>query len=192
MHRDVKPANLLINHRGQVKVSDFGVAREMDGGGAGGGTGGGGWAACCETFVGTYTYFSPERIAGLPYGYGADIWSLGLSVLTLALGQFPYERSARDQGYWGLLQVSGPPPPPPFCRRRRRRRTAQRRGKRGGRWRGGRRGAGKAVRRSRAAWTKATAAAAFLASPPAPPPLSLFCLLMPSLWGNATIHRSGD
>jgi serine/threonine protein kinase len=56
-----------------------------------------------DTFVGTYTYMSPERIGGLPYGYAADVWSLGLSLLTLILGVFPYESAAQIKGYWGLL-----------------------------------------------------------------------------------------
>jgi serine/threonine protein kinase len=51
IHRDVKPGNLLINHLGHVKVSDFGIVREVEDSGA-----------VAETFVGTFTYMSPERI----------------------------------------------------------------------------------------------------------------------------------
>jgi serine/threonine protein kinase len=65
-----------------------------------------------DTFVGTYTYMSPERIGGLPYGYAADVWSLGLSLLTLVLGAFPYEGAARTKGYWGLLHdITAQPSP---------------------------------------------------------------------------------
>jgi len=39
-------------------------------------------------------------IGGLPYSFNADIWALGLSLLTFALGEFPYNTSG---GYWGLL-----------------------------------------------------------------------------------------
>jgi len=89
IHRDIKPGNLLINHQGHVKVSDFGIVREVEDS-----------AAVAETFVGTFTYMSPERIGGLPYSFNSDIWALGLSLLTCALGVFPYDTSG---GYWGLL-----------------------------------------------------------------------------------------
>lgn len=52
LHRDIKPGNLLINHFGDVKVSDFGIVREMENS-----------VAKATTFVGTLTYMSPERIA---------------------------------------------------------------------------------------------------------------------------------
>ena len=72
-----------------------------------------------DTFVGTYTYMSPERIGGLPYGYAADVWSLGLSLLTLVLGVFPYESAAQTKGYWGLLHditvLPSPELPPDDC-----------------------------------------------------------------------------
>lgn len=52
LHRDIKPGNLLINHFGDVKISDFGIVREMENS-----------MAKATTFVGTLTYMSPERIA---------------------------------------------------------------------------------------------------------------------------------
>ena len=53
IHRDIKPGNLLINHVGDVKVSDFGIVKEM-----------GTAQSMANTFVGTLTYMSPERISG--------------------------------------------------------------------------------------------------------------------------------
>lgn len=44
-----------------------------------------------HSFVGTATYMSPERLQGEPYGPPADVWSLGLTLLTLALGAYPLE-----------------------------------------------------------------------------------------------------
>ncbi|KAJ1445729.1 kinase-like domain-containing protein [Pelagophyceae sp. CCMP2097] len=107
MHRDIKPANLLINHRGDVKIGDFGIAREF---------------RDCEalegslaqepptgeqnalTFVGTVTYMSPERLLGEPYDAKADIWAMGITLMTCALGEFPYAAQAAH-GFWGLLQA---------------------------------------------------------------------------------------
>lgn len=53
-----------------------------------------------HTFVGTLTYMSPERISGDGYSYSSDIWSLGMSLLTTALGKLPLETK---HGYWGVL-----------------------------------------------------------------------------------------
>jgi serine/threonine protein kinase len=53
-----------------------------------------------HTFVGTATYMSPERIDGKDYSFPSDIWGLGLSLLTVALGRLPFDTSG---GYWSLL-----------------------------------------------------------------------------------------
>ncbi|CAM9154766.1 unnamed protein product [Ectocarpus sp. 13 AM-2016] len=53
-----------------------------------------------RTFVGTITYMSPERINGDEYSYSADVWSLGMMMLTTALGRLPFETK---KGYWGVL-----------------------------------------------------------------------------------------
>ncbi|CAK4096344.1 unnamed protein product [Aphanomyces euteiches] len=98
LHRDIKPSNLLINHFGDVKVSDFGIAKEMENS-----------IAKATTFVGTLTYMSPERIASEAYSYKSDVWSFGLSIMTCALGHYPY--TARG-GYWELLHSIRNEPPP--------------------------------------------------------------------------------
>eukprot|EP00752_Nemacystus_decipiens_P006522 g5873.t1 len=53
-----------------------------------------------RTFVGTVTYMSPERINGDDYSYSSDVWSLGIMLLTTALGRLPF---GTDKGYWGVL-----------------------------------------------------------------------------------------
>ncbi|KAJ0412274.1 hypothetical protein ATCC90586_006660 [Pythium insidiosum] len=98
LHRDIKPSNLLINHFGDVKISDFGIVREMENS-----------MAKATTFVGTLTYMSPERIASEEYSYKSDVWSFGLSIMTCALGRFPY---ATRSGYWELLHMIRNEPPP--------------------------------------------------------------------------------
>jgi serine/threonine protein kinase len=56
--------------------------------------------AAAQTFVGTLTYMSPERINGGEYGYSSDIWSLGLTILTTAMGKLPIDT---EGGYWSVM-----------------------------------------------------------------------------------------
>ena len=53
-------------------------------------------------FAGTLLYMAPERIQTKPYSYAADVWSLGLSLLTCALGKFPFPNG---KGYWALTHA---------------------------------------------------------------------------------------
>lgn len=78
IHRDIKPSNLLINSKGEVKIADFGIARQV-----------GGTEGQANTFLGTLLYMSPERINGKDYQMNCDIWALGLVAYECALGRFP-------------------------------------------------------------------------------------------------------
>jgi mitogen-activated protein kinase kinase 3 len=80
VHRDLKPSNLLINSKGEVKVTDFGVSAELQSS-----------IAMCGTFVGTFKYMSPERIKNEPYSYMSDIWSFGLVMYECASGKYPFD-----------------------------------------------------------------------------------------------------
>lgn len=84
IHRDLKPSNLLVNDKMEVKIADFGVSkimcRTLD---------------ACNSYVGTCAYMSPERFDPDTYGgnyngYAGDIWSLGLTLLELYMGHFPF------------------------------------------------------------------------------------------------------
>lgn len=77
MHRDIKPSNVLVNSRGSIKLCDFGVSSELEN-------------SVADTFVGTGTYMAPERIQGSPYTVKSDVWSVGLTLLELAVAKFPF------------------------------------------------------------------------------------------------------
>ncbi|KAI6123378.1 kinase-like domain-containing protein [Pisolithus croceorrhizus] len=83
IHRDIKPSNILFNSQGQIKICDFGVSGELIN-------------SIADTFVGTSTYMSPERIQGAHYTVKSDVWSLGISLIELALGRFPFSESDPD------------------------------------------------------------------------------------------------
>jgi eukaryotic-like serine/threonine-protein kinase len=83
VHRDVKPANLLIDERGNVHVGDFGIARVADE------TTGGMTAA--GTVLGTAGYLSPEQARGEPATPASDVYGLGVVAYELLTGGRPFE-----------------------------------------------------------------------------------------------------
>ncbi|KAI9345007.1 kinase-like domain-containing protein [Obelidium mucronatum] len=81
VHRDIKPSNLLLNSQGQIKIADFGVSKELVN-------------TQARTFTGTQGYLAPERIdSGQIYGVVSDVWSLGLTLMEIATGLFPYSEA---------------------------------------------------------------------------------------------------
>lgn len=82
IHRDIKPSNILINRSGEVKLCDFGIAGYLV-------------DSIAKTFeAGCKPYMAPERINPTKdrkgYDIRSDVWSLGITMVELSIGKFPY------------------------------------------------------------------------------------------------------
>jgi DNA-binding beta-propeller fold protein YncE len=101
VHRDVKPANVLLGPQDHVYVTDFGLAKSALSGGVQ--TKSGHW-------VGTLDYVAPEQIRGEPVDARADVYALGGVLHYMLTGRAPYVREGDEARLWAHL--SDPPPRP--------------------------------------------------------------------------------
>jgi serine/threonine protein kinase len=85
IHRDVKPANVMVDSKGHAKLTDFGVARIEDPEAQTG------EATRAGAVIGTPSYMSPEQIQGQPIDRRTDIFSAGVLFYQLLTGQKPFE-----------------------------------------------------------------------------------------------------
>ncbi|KIG18888.1 Adenylate cyclase [Enhygromyxa salina] len=81
IHRDLKPANVLVERTGRIVLTDFGIARAMQGNDATLQTGG---------LLGTPAYMAPEQVSGERVGERADLYALGLILHEMLTGRLPF------------------------------------------------------------------------------------------------------
>jgi serine/threonine protein kinase len=96
IHRDVKPANVLISADGRVHLADFGISRLVDAS----------HVTNAGEVVGTPAYFAPEQVAGEPVGPPADVYALGLVLLECLTGRREYEGTPMEVA---MARLSRPP-----------------------------------------------------------------------------------
>jgi tRNA A-37 threonylcarbamoyl transferase component Bud32 len=82
VHRDVKPANILMCPDGTVKVTDFGIAKVRDDGSSD--------LTLPGTFLGTAKYLAPEQVEGAPVDARTDVYSLGVVLYEMLSGTVPF------------------------------------------------------------------------------------------------------
>ena len=85
IHRDIKPQNVLIDAKGEVKLMDFGIARMTEAAEA---------MTQAGLIVGTPHYMSPEQVQGKPLDPRSDVYSMGVLMYEMLVGRRPFEAAS--------------------------------------------------------------------------------------------------
>jgi serine/threonine protein kinase/photosystem II stability/assembly factor-like uncharacterized protein len=103
IHRDLKPANILLTPEGHPKITDFGLAKQLDAGPG---------QTASGAIMGTPSYMAPEQAAGRTHQIGppADVYGLGAILYELLTGRPPFRGETALET---LQQVVADPPQPP-------------------------------------------------------------------------------
>ena len=100
VHRDVKPANILVTAYGEPQLTDFGISRVT-----------GGFETTAGTVAGSPAYTAPEVLSGQPPTVASDVYSLAVTLYCLLTGHSPFERRAGERVVAQFLRITGEPIP---------------------------------------------------------------------------------
>ncbi|MGW0813502.1 protein kinase domain-containing protein, partial [Streptomyces viridiviolaceus] len=100
VHRDVKPANVLLGPHGRVVLTDFGIAHVQ----------GEESLTVSGEFVGSLEFVAPERMSGRIAGPASDLWSLGVLLYAAVEGWSPFRRTTLESTLAAVLAADPPEP----------------------------------------------------------------------------------
>ncbi|MET0762716.1 MAG: protein kinase [Thermoleophilaceae bacterium] len=98
VHRDVKPANVLLDGEGHVYLTDFGITKQL-----------GGESTDTGRVVGTFDYLAPEQIRGEPVDGRTDVYALGCVLYECLSGAPPFRRGTEAETLWAHMQQEPDP-----------------------------------------------------------------------------------
>jgi ATP/maltotriose-dependent transcriptional regulator MalT len=100
LHRDVKPANILLTEYGEPQLTDFGIARII-----------GGFETAEGAVMGSPAYTAPEVLLGQPPGVSSDVYSLASTLFCAGTGHAVFERRKGEQMVAQFLRITQHPTP---------------------------------------------------------------------------------
>ena len=109
IHRDVKPQNILLTAQQFPFLSDFGIAKIIDGSASMSG-----FLTLPDAVIGTPDYMSPEQIQGVPLDGRSDLYSLGVILYEVFTGRTPFRGETPVETPLAIMtrHITTPPPPP--------------------------------------------------------------------------------